>query len=47
VVYGEYVSRQAANQAKGSLPEALRKTSPIARSVGGILQEIRRLETES
>jgi hypothetical protein len=47
VVYGEYASRRAANQAKGSLPEALRKTSPIARSVGGILQEIRRLETES
>jgi septal ring-binding cell division protein DamX len=47
VFYGEYASRQAAKKAKSSLPEVLRKISPIARSVGGILQEIRRLEAES
>ena len=47
VFYGEYASWQAAKKAKGSLPEVLRKTAPIARSVGGILKEIRRLETES
>jgi septal ring-binding cell division protein DamX len=47
VFYGEYASWQAAKKAKGSLPEVLRKTSPIARSVGGILKEIRRLEAES
>jgi septal ring-binding cell division protein DamX len=47
VFYGEYASWQAAKKAKNSLPEVLRKTSPIARSVGGILKEIRRLEAES
>jgi septal ring-binding cell division protein DamX len=47
VFYGEYASRQAAKKAKSSLPEVLRKISPIARSVGGIQQEIRRLEAES
>jgi septal ring-binding cell division protein DamX len=47
VFYGEYASWQAAKNAKSSLPEVLRKTSPIARSVGGILKEIRRLEAES
>ena len=47
VFYGEYASRQAAKKARSSLPEVLRETSPIARSVGGILQEIRRLEAES
>jgi hypothetical protein len=47
VVYGEYASRKAALKAKDDLPEVLRKISPIPRSVGGILQEIRRLEAES
>ena len=47
VFFGEYASRKAALKAKGDLPEVLRKTSPIPRSVGGILQEIRRLEAES
>jgi len=44
VFYGVYDSRGAAGKAKDSLPEVLRKTSPIPRSVGGIMQEIRRLE---
>lgn len=47
VTQGEYTSLQAANKARDSLPEVLRKNSPIARSIGGILQEIRRLEAES
>jgi len=47
VFYGEYASRRAALKAKDDLPEVLRKTSPLPRSVGGILQEIRRLEAES
>ena len=47
VFYGEYVSRQAANKAKDELPEVLRNISPVGRSVGGILNEIRRLEAES
>jgi septal ring-binding cell division protein DamX len=45
--YGEYASRKAALEAKNDLPEVLRKISPIPRSVGGILKEIQRLETES
>jgi hypothetical protein len=47
VFYGEYASRKAALKSKNDLPEVLRKISPIPRSVGGILQEIRRLEAES
>jgi septal ring-binding cell division protein DamX len=47
VFYGEYASRKAALEAKNDLPEVLRKISPIPRSVGGILKEIQRLETES
>lgn len=47
VFYGEYASRKAAIKAKDDLPEVLRKISPIPRSVGGILQEIRRLEAKS
>jgi septal ring-binding cell division protein DamX len=47
VFFGEYASRKAALKAKKDLPEVLRKTSPIPRSVGGIRQEIRRLEAES
>jgi septal ring-binding cell division protein DamX len=47
VFFGEYASRKAALKAKDDLPEVLRKISPIPRSVGGILQEIRRLEAES
>ena len=45
--YGEYANRQAAIETKESLPEMIRNISPIARSVGGILKEIRRLEAES
>ena len=44
VFYGEYDSREAAFRAIASLPQALRDTSPISRSVGGIRQEIRRLD---
>ena len=47
VFFGEYASRKAALKAKKDLPEVLRKISPIPRSVGGILQEIRRLEAQS
>ena len=47
VFYGEYASRKAALEAKNDLPQVLRKISPIPRSVGGIMQEIQRLETES
>jgi septal ring-binding cell division protein DamX len=47
VFFGEYASRKAAIKAKNDLPEVLRKISPIPRSVGGILQEIRRLEAAS
>jgi len=47
VFYGEYGSRIAADSAKDSLPEVLRKTSPISRSLGGIIREIRRLEAMS
>ena len=45
VVYGEYASRKAALGAIDSLPAVLRDTSPLARSVGGLWQEIRRLES--
>ena len=47
VFYGEYGSRIAASNAKDSLPEVLRKTLPISRSLGGIIREIRRLEAMS
>ena len=44
VVYDEFASRKAAMSAIGELPAVLRDTSPLARSVGGLWQEIRRLE---
>ena len=44
VVYGEFDSWQAASDAKDSLPAVLRETSPIPRSVGGLRDEIQRLE---
>ena len=47
VIYGEFTSREAASQAKSNLPEILRKTSPIPRSVGGLLDEIKRLEEKN
>ncbi len=47
VFYGEYASRPAALRAIDELPEVLRDTSPIPRSVGGIRQEIRRLENKN
>ncbi|MBT8434927.1 MAG: SPOR domain-containing protein, partial [Gammaproteobacteria bacterium] len=43
VIYGEYESRRAAGESIASLPEALQRISPIRRSVGGILQEMQRL----
>ena len=47
VMYGEFASRNAAIKAIDGLPAALRDTSPLGRSVGGIRQEIRRLETKN
>jgi len=47
VVYGEYESWQAAADAIAGLPSVLRDTSPIPRSAGGLLKEIRRLEVEN
>jgi len=47
VFYGEYGSKIAAGTAKDSLPEVLRKTLPISRSLDGIKGEIRRLEAMS
>lgn len=47
VVYGEYQSRSRALKAIGALPEVLKDTSPIPRSVGGIWEEIRRLEAKN
>lgn len=47
VVYDEYESRQAAAQAINGLPQVLRDLTPIARSVGGLEEEIRRLEVNN
>ena len=47
VVYGEFASRKTALGAIDSLPEVLRKTAPLARSVGGLWQEIRRLDSKN
>jgi septal ring-binding cell division protein DamX len=47
VVYGEYESWQAASDAIEGLPKVLRDTSPIPRSSGGLMQEIRRLEARN
>ncbi|MCP4333257.1 MAG: hypothetical protein GY785_11425 [Gammaproteobacteria bacterium] len=47
VVYGEYESWRAARDAIAGLPTVLRDTSPIPRSAGGLLKEIRRLEAEN
>ena len=47
VFYGEYQSRQAALRAIDELPDALRQSGPIPRSLGGIWQEIRRLPAEN
>jgi septal ring-binding cell division protein DamX len=44
VVYGEYQSRGAANAAKTDLPLILQDAAPIGRSVGGLMEEIQRLE---
>ncbi|MDH3386389.1 MAG: hypothetical protein OEN02_00670, partial [Gammaproteobacteria bacterium] len=46
VFYGEYASRRAAFSAINELPAVLRDASPIPRSVGGLWQEIRRLESK-
>jgi septal ring-binding cell division protein DamX len=47
VVYGEFASRRSAIGAIDSLPVVLRDTAPLARSVGGLWQEIRRLESNN
>jgi septal ring-binding cell division protein DamX len=44
VVYGEYQNRGAASAAKTDLPQILQDTAPIGRSVGGLMEEIQRLE---
>ena len=44
VVYGEYANRKSALGAIAELPTVLRDTAPLARSVGGLWQEIRRLD---
>ena len=44
VVYGEYQNRGAANAAKTDLPPILQDAAPIGRSVGGLMEEIQRLE---
>ena len=47
VMYGEFTTRQSAINAIDGLPSVLRDTSPLGRSVGGIWQEIRRLESKN
>lgn len=47
VVYDEFASRKAAIAAIGALPAVLRDASPLGRSVGGLWQEIRRLEAKN
>ena len=47
VFFGEYESRRAALRAIDELPEALGRSGPIPRSLGGIWQEIRRLPDEN
>ena len=44
VIYGKYPSRQAANHALASLPEAVRKRQPYLRTVGGIRNETRQIQ---
>jgi hypothetical protein len=44
VVYGEYQNRRAANAAMTDLPPILQDAAPIGRSVGGLMEEIQRLE---
>ena len=44
VVFGEYPNRRSAADAKAELPKILRDASPIPRSVGGLMEEMRRLE---
>jgi septal ring-binding cell division protein DamX len=47
VVYGEFDSWMIARNARDEVPKPLREKSPIPRSVGGILDEMRRLEGEN
>ncbi|MHB1173712.1 MAG: AAA family ATPase [Sulfuriferula sp.] len=44
VIYGNYPSRQAANQALAKLPEAVRRRQPYLRTVGGIRNETRQIQ---
>ena len=44
VVYGEYQTRRAAIDAMSELPSILQDAAPIGRSVGGLMEEIQRLE---
>ncbi len=45
VLYGEYATRAAALDAIAGLPRVLRKSGPIPRSVGGVWEEIQRLDS--
>ena len=47
VVYDEFESRRLALRAIPTLPQAIRDTSPIPRSVGGLWEEIQRLEQQN
>ena len=47
VFYDEFPTRRDAMRALDYLPEAIRDTSPIPRSVGGLWEEIRRLEANN
>ena len=47
VVYDEFGSRQLAKRAIPTLPRVIRDTSPIPRSVGGLWEEIQRLEQKN
>jgi septal ring-binding cell division protein DamX len=47
VVYGEFDSWKIARNARDEVPKPLREKSPIPRSVGGLLDEMRRLEAEN
>ncbi len=47
VFYGEYDTRPAATREIRNLPDVLRDSSPMARSVGGILEEIGQLSAKN
>ncbi len=47
VVFGEYPNRRSAAASKAELPKILRDASPVPRSVGGLMEEMRRLEEQN